>query len=180
MSFHRITSTGSIRSSLNRLARAARATSSASSSVRDVVDRERERDEVLPVVRRHEHRVRVREQLRHDVVGLVLEVLDVLLRRPGRPAQEPLLHGLRDRDHPLPRLVEQSMDLTRTGTEADPHQKIAFTGNQTPAATSAAAGMVSTQANTMFPATPQRTAESRRVAPAPITAPETTCVVESG
>ena len=33
---------------------------------------------------------------------------------------------------------------------------------------------------TMLPATPQRTAESRFVAPAPITAPETTCVVESG
>ena len=32
----------------------------------------------------------------------------------------------------------------------------------------------------MFPATPQRTAESRFVAPEPITAPEITCVVESG
>ena len=44
----------------------------------------------------------------------------------------------------------------------------------------AAAGIVSTQAKTMFPATPQRTAESRLVAPEPITAPEITCVVESG
>ena len=48
------------------------------------------------------------------------------------------------------------------------------------AATSAAAGIVRIQATTMFPATPQRTAESRFVAPAPITAPEMTCVVESG
>ena len=32
----------------------------------------------------------------------------------------------------------------------------------------------------MFPATPQRTAESRLPAPEPITAPEITCVVESG
>src|SRR5205823_9463109 len=32
----------------------------------------------------------------------------------------------------------------------------------------------------MLPATPQRTADSRRAAPAPITAPEITCVVESG
>ena len=32
----------------------------------------------------------------------------------------------------------------------------------------------------MFPATPQRTAERRRVAPAPITEPVTTCVVEIG
>jgi hypothetical protein len=32
----------------------------------------------------------------------------------------------------------------------------------------------------MLPATPQRTAERRRVAPAPITEPETTWVVEIG
>ena len=32
----------------------------------------------------------------------------------------------------------------------------------------------------MFPAIPQRTAESRLVEPAPSTAPEITCVVESG
>ena len=40
--------------------------------------------------------------------------------------------------------------------------------------------MVRIHAVTMFPAMPQRTAESRFVAPAPITAPEMTCVVESG
>jgi hypothetical protein len=39
---------------------------------------------------------------------------------------------------------------------------------------------VTIQATTMLPATPQRTAERRFVAPAPITAPEITCVVESG
>ena len=32
----------------------------------------------------------------------------------------------------------------------------------------------------MLPATPQRTAETRLAAPAPITAPEIVCVVESG
>ena len=36
------------------------------------------------------------------------------------------------------------------------------------------------QAMTMFPATPQRTAESRREAPAPMTLPEIVCVVETG
>ena len=51
---------------------------------------------------------------------------------------------------------------------------------QTRAATAAAAGMVSTQAITMFPATPQRTADSRRVAPAPMIEDEITCVVEIG
>ena len=44
----------------------------------------------------------------------------------------------------------------------------------------AAIGKVSSQATTMFPATPQRTAETRLPAPAPMTAPEITCVVESG
>ena len=32
----------------------------------------------------------------------------------------------------------------------------------------------------MFPATPQRTADTRLAAPAPMIAPEITCVVESG
>ena len=41
-------------------------------------------------------------------------------------------------------------------------------------------GIVTTHATTMLPATPQRTAESRCVAPAPITAPEMHCVVETG
>ena len=35
-------------------------------------------------------------------------------------------------------------------------------------------------AATMFPATPQRTAESLREAPAPMTQPEIVCVVETG
>lgn len=48
------------------------------------------------------------------------------------------------------------------------------------AAISAVAGMVSSQATRMFLATPQRTAPSRRVAPAPMTAPDTTCVVLTG
>ena len=40
--------------------------------------------------------------------------------------------------------------------------------------------MVSIQATTMLRAVPQRTAASRRVAPAPITEPETTWVVLTG
>lgn len=40
--------------------------------------------------------------------------------------------------------------------------------------------MVSTQAQTIRPATPQRTAESLRVEPAPTTAPVMVCVVETG
>src|SRR6185503_9520986 len=49
-----------------------------------------------------------------------------------------------------------------------------------PPPTIAAAGIVSTHAIMMFPATPQRTAETRLAAPAPITAPEIVCVVDSG
>src|SRR5256885_392931 len=41
-------------------------------------------------------------------------------------------------------------------------------------------GMVSTQAQTIRPATPQRTAERRRVAPTPTMAPVMVCVVETG
>ena len=40
--------------------------------------------------------------------------------------------------------------------------------------------MVKTQASIMLPATPQRTALRRRVAPTPMIAPETTWVVETG
>ena len=43
-----------------------------------------------------------------------------------------------------------------------------------------AAGMVSSQAQTMRPATPQRTAESRRVAPTPTIDPVMACVVLTG
>ena len=45
------------------------------------------------------------------------------------------------------------------------------------APTNAAAGIVSTQAQTIWPATPQRTADSRRVAPTPMMAPVIVCVV---
>jgi hypothetical protein len=44
----------------------------------------------------------------------------------------------------------------------------------------AAAGMVRTQAHTMRPATPQRTADRRRVAPTPTMAPVMVWVVETG
>ena len=52
--------------------------------------------------------------------------------------------------------------------------------NQTRAATAPAAGIVITQAKTMLPATPQRTADSRRVAPAPMTEELMTWVVDTG
>jgi hypothetical protein len=44
----------------------------------------------------------------------------------------------------------------------------------------AEAGSVRIQAITMLPATPQRTADTRLAAPAPITAPEIVWVVDSG
>ena len=43
-----------------------------------------------------------------------------------------------------------------------------------------APGMVSTHAHTTRPATPQRTADSRRVAPTPTMAPVIVCVVDTG
>ena len=42
------------------------------------------------------------------------------------------------------------------------------------------AGSVTTQATTMLPATPQRTAEARRAAPTPMIAPVMVCVVDTG
>jgi len=45
---------------------------------------------------------------------------------------------------------------------------------------SAAMGIVKTNAQTMRPATPQRTAESLRMAPTPTMAPVMVCVVETG
>jgi hypothetical protein len=48
------------------------------------------------------------------------------------------------------------------------------------AETAAAQGMVRIQAVTMLPATPQRTAEIRRVAPTPMIEVLITCVVEIG
>ena len=45
------------------------------------------------------------------------------------------------------------------------------------APTAAAAGIVSTHAHTICRATPQRTADSRRVAPTPTIAPVIVCVV---
>ena len=176
MSFQRITITGSIRSSLNRLARAARATSSASSSISliahdlvrraahplqaaeqrrellgrpneqpaeldrllrrrldavepeqlrrvlgrvgDVVDRERERDQVLAVERRHEQRVRLAEQLGDDAVGVVLELLHLVLRRAGRPVDDPPLHRPGDLERRLAGLREQHVDLAATRRRA--------------------------------------------------------------
>src|SRR6478609_1823240 len=43
-----------------------------------------------------------------------------------------------------------------------------------------AAGIVSTHAQTIWPATPHRTADRRRVAPTPTIAPVIVCVVETG
>ena len=47
-------------------------------------------------------------------------------------------------------------------------------------ATKAEAGIVKIQAQTMLPATPQRTAEARRAEPTPTMAPVMVCVVETG
>jgi len=49
-----------------------------------------------------------------------------------------------------------------------------------PAAMMAVAGTVRTQAHTTRPATPQRTADRRRVAPTPTMAPVIVCVVDTG
>src|SRR3954471_14494150 len=57
---------------------------------------------------------------------------------------------------------------------------ISFTTPKVSAPTTAAHGSVSTQATAMFPATPQRTAERRLAAPAPMMPPEITWVVERG
>src|SRR6476659_4184865 len=148
--------------------------------VRDVVDREGERDQVVTVEGGLEEGVRHRDQLRDDTVGLVLELLDVVLRRARRPLPEALVDCAHDCERRLACRRDLRVQLAAAATETDPHQKIASTGNHTSAAMAAAAGIVSTQATTMLPATPQRTAESRFVAPEPITAPETTWVVESG
>ena len=48
------------------------------------------------------------------------------------------------------------------------------------AAMKAEAGMVKIHAQTMLPATPQRTVEKLRVEPTPTTAPVMVCVVETG
>ena len=55
-----------------------------------------------------------------------------------------------------------------------------LSNSKTPAASRAAPGMVSTQVITMCKATPQRTADSRCVAPTPMMAVEMTCVVLMG
>src|SRR3954447_10156002 len=57
---------------------------------------------------------------------------------------------------------------------------IAWVRKYATAATRPAAGSVTTQATTMLPATPQRTADSRRVAPTPMIEAVVTCVVETG
>src|SRR3954451_16647428 len=57
---------------------------------------------------------------------------------------------------------------------------IAWVRKYATAATRPAAGSVTTQATTMLPATPQRTADSRRVAPTPMIEAVGTCVVETG
>ena len=96
--------------------------------VGDVVDRERERDDVVAVVRRDEHGVRQREELGDDAVGLVLEILHLVLRRPGRPARGTAARPSARPRRRLARLGEQHVDLAAAGSEAEPHQKIALTG----------------------------------------------------
>src|SRR4051812_50173286 len=57
---------------------------------------------------------------------------------------------------------------------------IAWVRKYATAATRPAAGSVTTQATTMLPATPQRTADSRRVAPTPMIEAVGMCVVDTG
>ena len=237
MSFQRITSIGSMRSSLKRPARALRATWSASSSiclivrtssaeprrplsppssaasslgraheqraeldrlarrlldaveaeqlggvlglVGHLVDREHELDEVLAVVRRLELRVTA-EELGREPVALVLELLHVVLRGPTTELAEALLDRRARATLFAPPARAARTSRRCAGPTPNLIRRSPRPANHMPAATSAAAGIVSTQAKTMFPATPQRTADSRFVAPEPITAPEITCVVESG
>src|SRR5918994_4392037 len=71
-----------------------------------------------------------------------------------------------------------STALTTTGPVAPSPNTLTIPYVSAP--TAADAGRVSTQATTMLPATPQRTAETRLAAPAPMIAPEIVWVVESG
>ena len=69
---------------------------------------------------------------------------------------------------------------TSGGDPGGPELRMGAITTYASAATSADAGIVSTHAITMFPATPQRTAESRSLAPTPMIALEITCVVDTG
>src|SRR5690606_11453101 len=62
----------------------------------------------------------------------------------------------------------------------EPNQRIIVPIHQAIAAAKADAGIVKIQAQTMLPATPQRTADILRDAPTPTMAPVIVCVVETG
>src|SRR5947209_6393937 len=68
----------------------------------------------------------------------------------------------------------------RLGPGGCGHAANSATPRQHRAPTAADAGRVTSQATTMEPATPQRTADARRMAPAPTTEPITVCVVDTG
>src|SRR6478672_3787034 len=59
-------------------------------------------------------------------------------------------------------------------------QRISVPIHHAIAAMKAEAGIVKIQAQTMLPATPQRTADARRVDPTPTMAPVIVCVVDTG
>ena len=96
-----------------------------------------------------------------------------------------MLLGLRGRGRPSRRVCQRRAENATAAIAPASTKTIASPAgsrvtSSITAPTSAAHGIVITHATRMLPATPQRTAESRRDAPAPMTEPEIVCVVETG
>ena len=84
-----------------------------------------------------------------------------------------------DEDAPGPGILSERDLLLSIGRGEDPDKELVG-DHMSDSPITAAPGRVRIQASAMLPATPQRTADRRRAAPAPITEPEMTCVVDSG
>ena len=162
--------------------------------VEDVVERGGQRVDVLAVHRRDERGVELLEDPMRDLVAVALGLLDhhPLLVDIGIVLQQ-VLELPRALDHILRLLDEHIEELFFSWYESQAHylglpfsnrsNSISASVNQpsmTPAAISAAIGIVSTQAQTIRPATPHFTAESRWVEPTPTIAPVIVCVVLTG
>ena len=89
----------------------------------------------------------------------------------GDPSE--VVGGQREEEHAHQRRQQEEH------RSAIPHDR-ALTSSDATKATAKAPGIVSTQAHTTRPATPHRTAESRRAAPTPTMAPVMVWVVETG
>ena len=88
--------------------------------VRHLVDRERERDEVLAVVRGHELGVDAAQRLHHDAIAFVLELLHVILADARRGVfAEPPLDRFRSRHRVLAGTREQLEHLAAPRPEAE-------------------------------------------------------------